>query len=342
MEDCHSSTPCAETAVRLNAVVTPDSLSLPLICKQFDLSFLSFLDSGSTRSFIDEGYVAEHNLPSIPIPPILLRLIDGSMRPPITSALTLSVQFPCGTTHSIRYLVTQLDSDFPAVLGLDWLTQHNPLIDWVDRSVTFCVCPDSVPTSVSAMAPSVTDVPDVSESVSDLPKQPSTGPINISLIGAAAFSKAARAEGSQTFSLSLKDEEVSGRSATKASSSSDTEGVPECYHNFADVFSKSKAKNLAPHRDYDLKIEIEDGAKPPLGPIYPLLESELVALREFIDEHLAMGFIRSSKSPFGAPVLFVKKKDGSLRLCVGFRQLNAITRKDKYPLPLISDLLDAL
>jgi len=177
MEDCHSSTPCAETAVRLNAVVTPDSLSLPLICKQFDLSFLSFLDSGSTRSFIDEGYVAEHNLPSIPIPPIPLRLIDGSMRPPITSALTLSVQFPCGTTHSIRYLVTQLDSDFPAVLGLDWLTQHNPLIDWVDRSVTFRVCPDSILNSVPAMAPSITDVPDISESVSDPIKHPSAGPI---------------------------------------------------------------------------------------------------------------------------------------------------------------------
>ena len=74
MEDCHSSTPCAETAIQLNAVVTPDSLSLPLICKQFDLSFLSFLDSGSTCFFIDGGYVAEHNLPSIPIPPILLLL----------------------------------------------------------------------------------------------------------------------------------------------------------------------------------------------------------------------------------------------------------------------------
>jgi len=110
------------------------------------------------------------------------------------------------------------------------------------------------------MAPSVTDVPDISESVSNPPKHPSAGPINISLIGAAAFAKAAQAEGSQTFSLSLKDEEVSGRSATAASSGSDTEGVPECYHDFADLFSKSKAKNLAPHHDYDLKIEIKDGA----------------------------------------------------------------------------------
>ena len=118
------------------------------------------------------------------------------------------------------------------------------------------------------MAPSVTDVPDISESVSDLPKISSAGPINISLIGATAFAKAAWAEGSQTFSLSLKYEEASGRSATTTSSSSDTEGVPECYHDFADVVSKSKAKTLAPHQDYDLKIEIKDDAKPPLGPIY--------------------------------------------------------------------------
>jgi len=76
-------------------------------------------------------------------------------------------------------------------------------------------------------------------------------------------------------------------------------------------------------------------------PLYPLSESKLVALREFINEHLAMGFIHSSKSPFRAPVHFVKKKDGSLWLCVDFCRLNAITPKDKYPLPLISDLLDA-
>ena len=130
MEDCHTSTPCAETAIWLNAVVTSDSLSLPLICEKFDLSFLIFLDSSSTCSFIDEGYVAEHNLPAIPIPPIPLCLINRSMHNSITSALTLSVQFPCGTTHSIRYLVTQLDSEFSAVLRLDWLTQHNPLMDW--------------------------------------------------------------------------------------------------------------------------------------------------------------------------------------------------------------------
>src|SRR5262249_3265007 len=59
------------------------------------------------------------------------------------------------------------------------------------------------------------------------------------------------------------------------------------------------------------------------------------------DDNIANGFIRSSRSSHGTPVLFVKKKDGSLRLCVDFRGLNRITKKDRYPLPLISDLLDA-
>jgi len=62
---------------------------------------------------------------------------------------------------------------------------------------------------------------------------------------------------------------------------------------------------------------------------------------EFLDENLRIGFIRPSKAGHGAPILFIKKKDGSLRLCVNFHGLNRITKKDRYPLPLISNLLDA-
>ena len=86
---------------------------------------------------------------------------------------------------------------------------------------------------------------------------------------------------------------------------------------------------------------MEDGATPPLGQLYPLSPKELKGLWEFLDKHLATGTIHSSSSPHGAPVLFVPKKNGSLRLCVDFRGLNQITKKDRYPLPLISDLLDA-
>src|SRR5260370_14288140 len=67
-----------------------------------------------------------------------------------------------------------------------------------------------------------------------------------------------------------------------------------------------------------------------------------MALREFLDENTRNGFIRPSSSPWGSPVLFVKKKDGSLQLCMDYRALNKVTRKDQYPLPLICDLLDSL
>jgi len=100
------------------------------------------------------------------------------------------------------------------------------------------------------------------------------------------------------------------------------------------------AKKLAPHRDIDLAIDLQPGKEPPYGPIYPLSQTELTALREFLEENLAKGFIRESKSPAAAPILFVPKKDGGLRLCVDYRGLNAITIKNRYPLPLISEIMD--
>ena len=106
------------------------------------------------------------------------------------------------------------------------------------------------------------------------------------------------------------------------------------------MFSKSKAGKLAEHRLYDLNITLDEGTVLPFSPIYSLSQEELVALRKFIDENLATGFIRPLHSPCGAPVLFIWKKDGSLRLCVNFQGLNWISKKDQYPLPLISDLLD--
>jgi hypothetical protein len=163
----------------------------------------------------------------------------------------------------------------------------------------------------------------------------------VSFVGAAAFARACKLPGSEVFQLSLADlDKISGRSAT-TSAPAPPANVPEDYHEFSDVFNEEKADTLPPHRPYDLKIDLEKGAETPLGRMYSLSQSETLALREFLDDNLRTGFVRPSASPHGAPILFVKKKDGSLRLCVDFRGLNKITKKDRYPLPLISDLLDA-
>src|SRR5258708_25597960 len=96
---------------------------------------------------------------------------------------------------------------------------------------------------------------------------------------------------------------------------------------------------LAPHWLYNLKINLEEGAKLFHRLIYSLSPPELTVLREFLEENVWNGFIRPSKSPWVSPVLFIKKKDGRLHLCVDFCALNRVTEKDHYPLPLISDLL---
>jgi hypothetical protein len=169
----------------------------------------------------------------------------------------------------------------------------------------------------------------------------STSKPHISFVNAAAYTRACKLEGAQAFQLNLASQSDTFARSAATSSDADLSAIPEDYHDFADVFNKQKANKLAEHRPYDLRINIDDGSVPPIGPIYSLSAIELQALREFIDENLAIGFIRPSRSPCGAPVLFVKKKDGSLRLCVDYRGLNKLTRKDRYPIPLITDLLDA-
>ena len=84
---------------------------------------------------------------------------------------------------------------------------------------------------------------------------------------------------------------------------------------------------------------MREGTTPSFGPLYSLSRQELEALRNWLDDNLKKGFIRTSSSPAGSPILFVKKKDGSLRLCVDYRDLNEKTIKNQYPLPLIQETL---
>ena len=118
--------------------------------------------------------------------------------------------------------------------------------------------------------------------------------------------------------------------------------LPKELVKFKDVFSESSANKLPPHRTYDCQINLVKDAKLYYGPIYPLNDEETAALKEYIKENIKKGFIRKSKSPAGAPILFVRKKNGKLRLCVDYRRLNELTIRDSYPLPLILDMLERL
>jgi len=146
----------------------------------------------------------------------------------------------------------------------------------------------------------------------------------------------ATSETTQEQSLSLK-----GRAAHLTEKTPNLIDVSLKYQQFADIFCKSKFKLLPEHHLFNLAIQRKDGATPPLRPIYSLSHLELQTLQEFIKENTKTGIIRPLNSPCGASVLFVKKKNGSLCLCMDYRGLNRITQKDRYPILLVSDLLNA-
>ncbi|GJZ99533.1 putative nucleotidyltransferase, ribonuclease H, partial [Tanacetum coccineum] len=110
---------------------------------------------------------------------------------------------------------------------------------------------------------------------------------------------------------------------------------------FQDVFLE-ELPGIPPIRDVEFNIELIPGAEPISKAPYRMAPIELKELKDQLQELLERGFIRPSVSPWGAPVLFVKKKDGSMRLCIDYRELNKITIRNRYPLPRIDDLFDQL
>jgi hypothetical protein len=118
--------------------------------------------------------------------------------------------------------------------------------------------------------------------------------------------------------------------------------VPQYLHDFEDIFAKESFDSLPERRRWDHGIELVPGSNPSSCKIYPLSPNEQEELDRFLEEHLASGRIRPSKSPMASPFFFVKKKDGKLRPVQDYRKLNLVTVKNAYPLPLISDLINQL
>jgi len=118
------------------------------------------------------------------------------------------------------------------------------------------------------------------------------------------------------------------------------ETLPKPYWQYKELFEEKKAKMLAPRRTFDHAINLKDGAEPPWGPIYPVLAHQLNKLDKYLKRMPAEGKIADSESPYGAPILFVPKPDGSLQLYVDYRNLNKLTMLNEYPLPLRDELPD--
>ena len=163
----------------------------------------------------------------------------------------------------------------------------------------------------------------------------------IHLLGVVTFASLLQSEKSQVYAIDCQHL----RSLTCGSTTLMSMGTPavlKLYHNLEGVFSKEKANELPVSSFYNHKIKLEGDCQPPYSLIYPLSTLKLQVLREYLHDNLVKGFIQHSTSSTSTPILFVKKKDGSLWLCINYCRLNLLMKKNWYPLLLIGETLDWL
>nr|GFC00314.1 putative reverse transcriptase domain-containing protein [Tanacetum cinerariifolium] len=142
-------------------------------------------------------------------------------------------------------------------------------------------------------------------------------------------------KGCQVFVAHVTTKEAEGKSKKKQ-----LENVPIVW-DFLEVFLEDLS-GLPSTRQVVFQIDLIPGAAPVARATYRLAHSEMKELSEQLKELSDKGFIRPSSSPWGAPVLFVKKRDGSFQMCIDYRELNKLAVKNRYPLPRIEDLFDQL
>ena len=180
-------------------------------------------------------------------------------------------------------------------------------------------------------------VPDSQEKFAELPT------IDISMIGVAPFNtlvqRASHAKNMEIFSILIRDIE---KALAPKSTTDPAKKLPTKYHDFLNVFSRADSDILPPHRLYDHKIPLMEEKTPPWGPLYSMSQDELKVFKKYLEENLSKGFIKASSSPAASPVLFARKPGGGLRFCVDYRQLNAMTIKNRYSLPLIKEILECI
>src|SRR5713101_2422817 len=217
--------------------------------------------------------------------------------------------------EELEFAVMQLNST-NIFLGLDWLRHHNPLVNWNTGQLRFESCP----------------------------KECQHNSVRSAGVDKVQIETQAHAQ-EQWEILEVLKEQVEGRKYSYEPIKMVTfeEVVPKHYHEYKDVFDEKEFNKLPQRRTWDHTIELEEGFTPARGHIFPLNPGLEKEMNEFIDENLWTGRIRPSKSPNAASFFFVEKKgDTKRRLVQDYQRLNGFTRRNRYPLPLIGEMISGL
>jgi hypothetical protein len=277
------------------------------------------VDCGATSQFIDQDFALKNSLKlRRKAVPEILTVVHGrtSVAGNFTHEVTIQLLID-QHLETVVFQVTKLSS-VPLILGKTWLRRHNPLIDWANNTVNF--------RSTWCQAHCLPHRPHHEAAEPSRAASAAASSFSISMVSAAGYALAAKQKHSISFVATIRDlfpedddDDVPGD--FKQDMEELRKLIPAEYHDHILLFTKKEADKLPPHRYIDHEIPLEDDTKPPFGPLYSMSASELKEVRAWRKEHLSKGFIRASSSSAGSPILFVKKKDGSLRLCVDYRAL---------------------
>ena len=299
------------------------------------------VDGGASENFVSTRLIAElrlktkkkHEAGSV-------QLADGKAVP---SHLVARLSYHIGTMKDTETFHSLELGEYDLILGMPWLVRLNPVTNWRKGTLTLqenqgSESPDPetgllrvrggkrkfhtlIPLDLAGPAPST----------------------RCQLVTRHGLRQAANKGGSQNFLVMVSETQ------TESAAEPPAEAVESKFQQqiaaVLDKYPVMDPKAVMPfpkEREVSHQIELEPGAKPPSKRPYRLSPLEQDELKKQLEELTNRGYIRPSSSPYGAPVLFVKKKDGSMRLCVDYRALNAVTVKNCYPLPKIDELLDRL
>lgn len=293
----------------------------------------TLLDSGClSYGLVSFSFAIRNNLQRIPIPPRGLSGFDAPSEDSVKEVAVVSLDIDGHhEARSFLYVVPRLES-YDMILGLPWIIKQDARLN---GPASECLI-KSTDTLVRNQA-------DILEA--DYPSQNAAidcRPISVKAMQLMTSKK--RLPNVQVFSASLNDI-AKALEKTKKTKTDPRTKLPPQFWDFLETFTPTDLDKVPPFRgegiDHKIELTQEDGkeATVPWGPLYNMSHDELLVLRKTLTEYMDKGWIRVSNSPAAAPVLFVKKPGGGLRFCVDYRALNKVTRKDRYPLPLIHETL---
>ncbi|CAI5467291.1 unnamed protein product [Closterium sp. Yama58-4] len=319
-----ASTDVEETALEQSSTENGvDTVDRPIVLlgKLRGVPVKILVDSGASHSFVSSSLVSRLHLEADSAVNFKdARMVDGT--PLHIGPIIRKLRVVLGPITVRRDFDSATLDGYDFIFGRDWLRTVSTQFDWAQGSCSV----------------------KVDGEFRELPQWSDGATSSTAIINAVRVRQLVK-RAARIFAVFLEEveaEEGKGGSAAVSEKATLPAEVSALLAEFADVFPDKLPPGLPPSRAVDHRIELEPGSRPVAKPQWRLSPAETEEMTQQVRHFLAQGFTQPSRSPWAAPILFAPKKDGGLRMCIDYRALNAATVKNRFPVPRVEDLLDAV